>query len=169
MKQGFEIVHQVHDAFRGLAGKLHRITGKSETWWRSHGYEPRTVNPLSNGNNSDVADYIAYCELLQAAEPGAGRMLSNRIHGELEMRFSEADFLDKDHGSLVEEVFDENCDVEKWLASKNFATATVAELSMFEDECDEAVERILEAKAKARATKRRMQITQKVKPIKEAA
>lgn len=169
MLQGFEIVHQVHDAFRGLAGKLSRITGKSDVWWRSHGYEPRTSNPMANGNTSPAADYIAYCELLQAAEPGAGSMLNHRVHSELSLRFSEQDFADKDHGELVEKVFDENCDVEKWLASKNFATATSSELAAFENECDEAIERILEAKGKARITKQRMQITQKVKPIREVA
>ncbi len=161
MLEPFQIVHSVHDAFRGLAGKLHRITGKSEVWWRSHGYEPRSANPLANGNPSDVTDYMAYCELLQAAEPGAGRMLATRTHAELEMRFSELE--ETDQSDLHVDILEENCDVSRWLASKNFATATAGELSAFETECDESIEKILEAKSQARLEKRRRQLSRNVK------
>jgi hypothetical protein len=162
MLQPFQIVHQVHDAFRGLAGKLSRITGKSEVWWRSHGYEPRTANPLANGNKSDVDEYVAYCELLEAAERGAGRLLNNRIYAELEMRFAENDSLTS-QDALHVDILEENCDVNKWLASKDFSTATTADLAAFENECDEAIEAITAAKSQARIIKRRLQLSRNVK------
>ena len=166
MTPAYEIVHIIQSSYRGLADKLARITGKSAVWWRSHGYEPRTSNPLANGNVSDAEKYITYLEQYEAAEPGAGRMLNNRIHAEMEMRFSEFDKSDQSdiHVALVEET----SDVQKWLASKNFANATANELKRFEEECDENIEAIYAAKSRARAVRCRMRITKNVVDLREA-
>ena len=73
MQKSYEIVHSVFEAYRGLPAKLARITGKSDQIFKTYGYEPRTDNPLMNGNRSDADKFMAMCELFEAAEPGAGR------------------------------------------------------------------------------------------------
>jgi hypothetical protein len=156
MQKPYEIIAKVQEAFRGLPGKLGRITGKSDTWWRSHSYEPRNANPLSNGNPSPVTEYMAFCELYNAAEPDAGRMMNHRVHAELEARFAENDLTDTSQCDLHTEILDESCDVSKLFARIDLETASKPELLNFETECDEAIEAYHAAKSRARAIRRQM-------------
>jgi len=162
MQKPYEIVNAVLDVYRALPVKLARITGKTDTWWRSHGYEPRTANPLSNGNPSDVDKYMAFVERYQAAEPGAGAMLNHRVHGELDARFNETDMFHTTQSDIHVGVINEVCDVNKWLAAKDLESASTRELSAFETECDEAIEALHDAKAKARSLKREKQIVRAI-------
>lgn len=150
MKAPYELIHSVLDVYRALPIKLARMTNKSDTWWRSHGYEPRSANPLSNGNPSAVDQYMAFVERYQAGEPGAGAMLNHRVHAELDERFSEADLLTTTQSDLQVKIIEEECDIQKWLSRFDLETASRNELLGFEKECDEAVEAIMAAKARAR-------------------
>lgn len=148
MNEPYALVHSVHEEYKH-AEKLARITGKSAEIYRSHGREPKSSNPIANGNVSPVTHYMSYCELYEAAEPGSGRMLNARVHEELETRFTERD-LKTTQRDLHIGVEDETCDVRKWLASHDIPNATRMELLDFERECDEAIEAINQAKSKAR-------------------
>jgi hypothetical protein len=153
MSEPYEIVHDVHDTYKGICEKLSRITGKCVEIYRSHGREPKTHNPLASGNVSAVTHYYTYVRLHEAAEPGAGVMLNNRVHADLDAEFAAISptVPQKDiHVPIINEV----CDVEKWLASFDIEQATRPQLVAFEDECSEAIDALLAAKAQARARKR---------------
>lgn len=150
MLKAYEIIYSVLEAYSGLPGKLARMTGKTDTWHRSHGYEPRTSNPLSNGNKSAVDDYMAFCERYEAVERGSGRMLSSRVFAELDSRFAENDFTEDSQRDLHVGIETETCDVRKWLASFDVENASRNDLMNFEQQCDEAVEAIYKAKGRAR-------------------
>ena len=89
----YEIVHSVLDSYRGLPVRLREITGKATTIYQMHGYERSTDNPLAHGRRCAVDDYMEFCELYEAAEPGAGMMLCNRVHAEQMERFTERNLM----------------------------------------------------------------------------
>jgi hypothetical protein len=84
----YEIVHKVHEKYRGICTRLAERTRKSKVWWSSHGLEPRSLNPDSGGNPSAVDDFFDYCELYEAVTPGAGLSLSEWVAAELRSRFT---------------------------------------------------------------------------------
>lgn len=137
MQNPYEIVHAVLDKFRGLPERLARITDKTPEWYRSHGREPKTSNPEMSGNVSPVTHYMRYCGLFEAVHPGAGRMLSNRVHGVLDAEFAERDAL--------------------------LSSPVDLELLVFQRECDEACDAILAAKARARVQQRKIESGRRVK------
>lgn len=150
--EAHQIVSQIHSAYPKLIGKLARATATTEEWWRSHHREPKTRNPSQSGNVSPVTHYIDYCNQHEAVEPGSGRMLSNRVHASLTAEFDDGDHLDQE--DITDIVLDEGCDVNKWLARFDMKTATERQLHYFETQCDEAIDAILRAKAKARLMRR---------------
>jgi hypothetical protein len=151
MQKGYEIVHLVQQTYRGLPVKLSRITGTSDQWHRSHGYAPASDDSNTNGNKSGVDAFMTQCEQYEAGEPGAGRMLSDKVHNELSQRFAEKDLFTTTQSDLHINIIDETCDVEKWLAKFNIDIATKNELLTFENECAEAIGAIMDAQARARA------------------
>lgn len=155
--QPYEICHSVFDAFKGLPEKLSRISSQSRELYASHGRQPKTENPEANGNVSPVTHFMRYCEQYEAVEPGAGMMLSNRTHAELEMRFRKGDEYpsQKDlHCGFI----DEARDVQRCLASIDLEEATAKELKNIENECDEAMESAMAVKASARAIRKRKEL-----------
>lgn len=130
------IIHQVQEAFRGLAVKLSRITDKSDEWFASHGREPKTRNPTQSGNVSPVTHYLKYARQFEAAQPGAGKMLNHRVHSELEMEFTESASKVSQkllHAGLLKESFE----VFTCFAERDFENSSLVELSEIEKECAE--------------------------------
>jgi hypothetical protein len=159
MRQAYELIHAVYDAHRGLPVELAKITGKGDTWHRSHGYEPRTENPLANGNKSAVHDYLTYVRQFEAADRGAGQLLNTLVHNLLAQEFAEKDLGSITQGEIHVEIEEETCDVRKWLAGKDLTTASRNELLGFEKECDEAVQAIMDAKSRARVIRLRSEMS----------
>jgi hypothetical protein len=89
VKKGHELVKTILDNFHGLPEKLHRLFKKSAVWYRSHGYELRQDNPLSNGNLSAVDHLFELADQYEAAAPGAGKMLLDLIGVEARVRYSQ--------------------------------------------------------------------------------
>lgn len=157
MFKPYRIVHDVHEQFRGLPDKLSGITGKSSDWHRSHGYEPKTENPLAYGNVSDAAKFVMMCRRYESAAEGAGRLLSDRIHRALTIEFADGDLGAVDQCDLEVDVINQSCDVQTWLARFDIDDADRASLITFEDECDQAIDAVMRAKARARARRRRIE------------
>ena len=134
MLQAHEIVGQVQEAFKKVAGNLANLTGKTSEWFNSHGREPKTQNPLQTGNVSPVTHFIQYVRQYQAAEPGAGKMLNNRVHAELEMEFGGADCADLSQKDLHAGVLKESFDVLRCLNEFDFENLSVTELAAMEEE-----------------------------------
>jgi hypothetical protein len=153
MKRPYEIIAEVFDAYRGLPVKLSRMNGKSEQWYRSHGYEPRTDNPTSNGNKSEVEGFVAQCEQYEAAMPGAGRMLIDRIHAEVNLRFTEAELTDITQKELNGELLKESFDVLDCFNKYDFKSVTTGELASFEDEVSQLRDKADEVFARLRSIK----------------
>lgn len=147
MTEAYEIVHAILEQHRGLPKKLHSMNGKSPDWYRSHGYQPKTENPLSNGNVSEVEHYMRYCRKYEAGAKGAGRMLSHSVFAALEAEFCEQG--ECDQTDLEVSVIDETCDVQKWLARFDIDSASKGDLGQFIDECKQAEDVIAYAKAQA--------------------
>lgn len=152
MTNSWDLVRSVLDKFRGLPVKLSGMTDKCEETYRSHGREPKTSNPIANGNVSPVTHYLRYVRLYEAADPGAGQMLSNRVFEALAAEFAENDLLDTSQPEIEVEIINETCDVEKWLSRYDLKAASRPELLEFDRECDEAIDTIMRAKGTARAT-----------------
>lgn len=150
MNNAFEIIRTVFDAFKSLPVKLAAMNGKSEEWYRSHARESKTLNPASSGNVSPVDHYMQYCRKFDGGIRGAGRALSSRVYAALEDEFAENDRLDIDHVEMEVGVIDETADVQKWLARFDIKHASKLELLAFENHCNEAIERISEARGQAR-------------------
>ena len=87
MQKGYQIVRKVLERFNALPGKLSNLFDKSETWYRSHGYELRRDNPLANGNLSAVDQILRMADEYEAAKPGAGKMLAEELHCEMRARY----------------------------------------------------------------------------------
>lgn len=150
--EAHEIIGQVHDAFPKLPSKVARLKGVSDELIRSHHREPKSRNPLASGNTSATTHFIQQCHEYEAAERSAGRMLANRVHASLTAEFDDGDHLDQE--DITDNVLDEGCDVNKWLSRFKMETATERQLHYFETQCDEAIDAILRAKAKARSFRR---------------
>lgn len=88
--KGYTLVKKVLEKYHALPGKLSNLFGKTDTWWRSHGYELTRDNPLSNGNLSPVDHVLKMVDQYDAAERGAGKMLAEGLAEELRARFAEA-------------------------------------------------------------------------------
>jgi hypothetical protein len=151
MSQTFphDVVHAVLETFKGLPERLSAITGKSAEIYRSHGRMPKTIDPIASGNVSPVTHLMTYARLLEAAMPGAGRMLISRLFAALDTEFRE--ITNKTQSEIHLHIEDESCDVRKSLARKNLDKCTPSELRTFEAECDEAIEAFQDAKSKARS------------------
>lgn len=148
--EAHEIVHGVLEVFRGLPSRLASITGKSASWYQSHGRTPKTFDPVANGNVSPVTHYMRYARKFEMAEPGSGRMLNNRVHAELDSEFAQMDLHEVPQRNLEVDVIDQTCDVQKWLARFDIENASRNDLLGFEKECDQALDAIAAAKARAR-------------------
>ncbi len=85
----FELIHQVLDKYKGLAVRLSEKTGISDTYYRSHGYKPKTLDAFGNGNKCpEVENYFDFVEFYEAGAKGAGQMLNLLVFTELKCRFS---------------------------------------------------------------------------------
>lgn len=89
MIEAHDIVHDIHEKFRGLAGRLERLFKKSANWWRSHGYTPKTIDPEASGNVSPVTHYLEYVEQYGAADRKAGLYLNEKVFVELKARLND--------------------------------------------------------------------------------
>lgn len=152
MAEAYEIIHQVHDAYKGLADRLARLKGKSAELFRSHGREPKTLNPLASGNVSPVHHYIQYVREHEAALAGAGEMLNARVFSSLQAEFAE------DSGECQTElhagVLKESFDVLNQLINCDFTDCQNSRLSAIETDADELVEIAMRLKARCRVIKR---------------
>lgn len=134
--EAHEIVHGVQEAHRGLAVRLARITDHSEEWFRSHGREPKSENPLQSGNASPVTHYLRYARQYEAAVAGAGKQLNRQVFAELENDFAERDPAPRPatsqslHTGILKEAFD----VLRILNECDFGDVSPSELARFERE-----------------------------------
>ncbi len=156
--KGWQIVAPILDRFRGLPARLAGMSEKSAEWYSSHGRESRTDNPVSSGNISPVDHYMRFVRMYEGGKVGAGRALNNAVHRALESEIADADADTIPQSELSVSVLDETCDVSKWLARFNIDTATRNDLIRFETDCDEAMDTILAAKARARLARRNLEI-----------
>ena len=154
MANAWEIVAAVQAKFRGLPVKVAAMNGKTDEWYSSHGRQPKTENPLSSGNVSEVEHYMRYCRKYEGGIRGAGKALNDRVHKALSLEFAENDLAEVTHSALHGAVADEFHDVNKWLINFDFETATIRQLKDFEGECDELMEVINTAKSSGRARRR---------------
>ena len=110
MAEAHEILEAVQDTYKRVVSRLASLTGKTTEWYSSHAREPRKLNPLQSGNVSPVTHYMQFARQYEAAEKGAGRMLNNRVHAELDMEFAEVGEIDcsqkKFHAGILRESFD---------------------------------------------------------------
>lgn len=134
MAEAHEIIHSVLEAFKGLPGKLARITDKTAELFSSHGREPKTKNPMQTGNVSPVTHYFLYCRQYEAAEKGAGAMLNHRVHAELEMEFIGEVDADCSQKELNAGVLKESFDVLDCLNKHDFQNLNDAQLAACEEE-----------------------------------
>lgn len=132
MIKAYEIIENVLHAFRGLPVRLEAITEKSAEWFRSHGREPKNRNPLASGNRSPLDHYLKFIRLYEAAQTGAGKMLNNRVHAELQAEFNETDKICQI--ALHTAVLKESFDVLKALNEADFADRSTSELAAIENE-----------------------------------
>jgi hypothetical protein len=132
--EAHEIIRQVQDTFKKVSENMAKLTGKVPELYRSHGREPKTHNPSASGNVSPVTHYLQYVRQYEASERGAGRMLSNRVHAELEMEFSENTLPDCSEKEFHAGVLKESFDVLDCLNKYDFAGASKAELDKIEEE-----------------------------------
>jgi hypothetical protein len=151
--EAHQIVHQILEAFKGLPVKLQRLTEKSDEWFRSHGREPKSRNPLQSGNVSAVTHYLKFVRLYEAADKGAGKMLNRRVYEELENEFTEG-ILNTSQKEIQKHFLKEAFEFLKCLAEKDFEHATSGELAEIEQECMEVREVANDAIAHLRAIKR---------------
>lgn len=150
--EAHQIVGQVHEAFPKVPDRLALLFGKTAELFRSHHREPKSRNPSQSGNTSPVTHYIEYVHRYEAAVPGAGRMLSNRVHASLTAEFDDEDILTEvEH---FETIADESLDVKKWLAKYKFRDATPNQLVSLEREIGEAIDALQDALGDARHTRR---------------
>jgi hypothetical protein len=84
--------------------------------------------------------------------------MSNRTNDALQSEFAESDLGNTTQQEINVNVLAETCDVEKWLARFDLAKASNSELRDFEQECDEAIEAILAAKARARVIRKKNEL-----------
>ncbi len=157
--EAYQIVHQVLEAFKGLAVKLERITTKKAELFRSHGREPKTSNPLQSGNVSPVTHYLTYARQYEAAEPGAGKMLNRRVYAELEMEFGENSDLKLSQIELHAGVLKESFDVLKFLGESDFEHLTIPELAAIEEEGAQLRDKASEFVSHVRAIRRMREVT----------
>jgi hypothetical protein len=158
MFTAYEIVKSVFEKYRGLPERLAGITAKTADLFRSHGYQPKTENPMACGNPSPVTHYMTYCRQYEGGMSGSGRTLNNLVHEALDSEFAENALGNTTQSDLQVGILSEVCDVEKWLVKVDLATAARPQLLEFEKECDEAVGAILEAKSRARLIRIKRQI-----------
>jgi hypothetical protein len=88
VKKAYELIKPVLERFPGLPESLHRLFKKSAVWYRSHGYELRNDNPLSNGNPSALDHLFEMADQYEAAAPGAGKALLENIGVEGRVRYA---------------------------------------------------------------------------------
>jgi hypothetical protein len=62
-------------------------------------------------------------------------------------------------------VIKQGCDVQTWLAKFDIDTASLPDLVMFQNECDESTDAILAAKARARARQRMIESERRIKAV----
>ena len=91
------------------------------------------------------------CRQYEAAMPSAGRMLSNRVHAALDAEFAENDLREVSQVDIEVGVIDEVCDVQKWLARFDIDQASRNELVVFQTECKQAIDAIMQAQSRAKA------------------
>lgn len=130
------------------------MNGKSPELYSSHSREPKTLNPMSSGNVSEVEHYMRYCRKYEGAIRGAGQYLNTLVHSELEAEFADRLAIETNQVDIECVVIDEAADVQKWLAKCDIPTAIRSQLVTFEDECNEAIRAIETAKGQARARRR---------------
>ncbi len=148
--EGYQLVKQVQERYRGIAGKLSAITAKCEEWFASHGRESKTRNPNSSGNLSAVDHYMTYCRQYEAVETGAGEMLACRVHNSLMADF-QADDPKREQCEMHSEFIIEAGDVLQWLAKHKLPDASDVQLRSFEAELGDIIDKAQEMQAQARA------------------
>lgn len=147
--ESHQIVRELIDKFPNWARRMANLADKSEELYRSHGRMPKTIDPLASGNKSPVTHYIQYCRQSEAATPGAGSCLNNRVHGLLTSEFAEADLIDTPPTELHHVAVDEFCDVNKILARTQLDNMSPSELRHIEAECAEAQDALNRIRARA--------------------
>lgn len=147
-KQGFELVKPAQDAHPGITYRLGDISGKSHQSFRAHGYESRTINPLSHGDKSPVDHLLQYVDQYEAAAPGAGKMLGSLIGVELRHRYETNALIGNDMDFAVWFHKEMSEGVSAMLAELNKMTAN--QLVVAERELREAEEAINEGLRRVR-------------------
>ncbi len=158
MINAWELVAAVQDRFRGLPTKMAAMNGKTKEWYSSHSREPKTQNPLSSGNVSEVEHFMRYARKCEGGIRGAGKYLVSLVHGELQAEFAGTDLTDVCQIELELEVAEEVSDVTKWFIRYDIDHAKRSDLMSFQDHCNEAIAVIESAKARARARQRAIEI-----------
>jgi len=125
----FEIVHSVLEKHR-IAEKLAGITGKSAEFFRSHGREPRSSNPLQSGNVSPVTHFMRYVRQFAACDPEAGRLLLELVASTLSAEMGpQPSVTQRDsHAALIREF----ADVSGQLAVAELDDLSTVDLKKFE-------------------------------------
>ena len=156
MFEPYELIHQVFDAYKGLPGKLAGFTDQSTEIYRSHGRKPKTEDPVANGNVSPVTHYMRYVRKFEVAEPGAGLMLNNRVHAELDMEFMEQAVVEGQR-ELSQGVLKESSELLDKLIAHDFNECDNATLKAIEEEAAQLRDKAAEVVAHVRAVYREKQ------------
>lgn len=85
----YQLVHQVHEKYKGICRRLAENTSKMQSWWYSHGYAPKDIDPNMHGNPSEVDAFVDYCTEYENAARGSGRYLADLVANEMHRRFGE--------------------------------------------------------------------------------
>jgi len=156
-KKGYEIIKPVLEKFHGLPVRLANLFGKSDDWYRSHGYPLRADDALSNGSLSAVDHFLRMVDEYEAARPGAGTYLGEVLAAELRARFLDHPPTCDDRQirqSLNTEFFEALRELDK----KDLQNQTELELAKTDKELSEIEKAIGDARAHVRAELRKKQI-----------
>lgn len=156
MLEPHDLVHQVFEAYRGLPVKLATFTDQSAEIYRSHGRRPKTEDPVANGNVSPVTHYMRYVRKFQAAEPGSGMLLNNRVHAELDMEFMESG-IHEGQKELSMGVLKESSELLDKLIAHNFDECDCPTLRAIEEEAAQLRDKAAEVIAHIRVVYRQKQ------------
>lgn len=154
MIEAHEIVHDIHEKFKGLSGRLERLFKKSANWWRSHGYVPKTIDPEASGNVSPVTHYIEYVEQFGAADRKAGILLNEKVFAELKARLTENEIESFTQSQLRRNLLKEATDAICALDERAIETACRNDLTRWESELVELRDITDKAIANVRAVRR---------------
>lgn len=108
----YQIFSQVYEKFRGLPVRLAERHNKSDDWYRSWGYKPRSMDASAYGSDCpELREHFRLAENFEACYTGAGVLYNLLTYVELKRRLEKIDTEDFSLREIRHLVLDEATDV----------------------------------------------------------